>query len=134
MVRSVKLNFVVDFFEIDASGWINGAIYFQYNNRIFEELLRRNGYTLRELLQKGQGFPPVHYSIDYRNAATYGDILEGEQVVVRLGRSSVETSFNFRKNDGQLVAEGSIVRVLTDMRRRQSLPLPDELREGLLKD
>ncbi|MCS7094459.1 MAG: acyl-CoA thioesterase [Thaumarchaeota archaeon] len=134
MVRSVKLKFVVDFFDIDASGWINGAVYFQYNNRIFEELLRSNGYELRGLLERGYGFPPVHYRIDYKNAVIYGDVLEGEQVVTRVGRSSLETEFNFRRADGELIALGTVVRVFTDMRRKQSVPIPEELRERLLRD
>lgn len=134
MVRSVTLKFYVDFFDVDASGWINGGVYFQYNNRLFEELLRRNGYTLRGLLEQGLGFPPVHYSIDYRSSCTYGDEIVGTQNVVRVGRSSLETEFSFTRGPDALLCQGRIVRVMTDMRERRAVPIPDDLKERLMKE
>jgi acyl-CoA thioesterase FadM len=56
-VQNVFIRFYVDFFDVVANGWINGGVYFQYNDRLFEDLLRKNGRTLKELLERGFGFP-----------------------------------------------------------------------------
>jgi len=56
-VQNVFIRFYVDFFDMVANDWINGGVYFQYNDRLFEDLLRKNGHTLEGLLEKGFGFP-----------------------------------------------------------------------------
>jgi len=132
-IKRFEKAFTVGFDEIDASGWLYGAVYFKYVNELFFAMLEDVGFPHPEMLKNGFSLPPVKYEIEFFKPARYGDVVVGELRVVRLGNSSIHLEFSFRDKEGRVVyAKGSTVRVFVDQRREKSMPLPDDLRKKLL--
>jgi YbgC/YbaW family acyl-CoA thioester hydrolase len=74
--------------------------------------------------------PRVHFDIDYFSRLQYRDMYELTLVVKRLGRSSLTYRFEIKSAD-QMVAEGSLVVVLTGLSDRKPRPWPEQVRSIL---
>lgn len=74
--------------------------------------------------------PRVHFEIDYFSRLKYRDMFELTLVVKRLGRSSLTYRFEIKSSDG-MVAQGSLVVVLTRLSDRRACPWPEQVRSIL---
>jgi len=134
MQRKVSHKLSISFYDVDASGWINGGKYFEYVFYLFDLLLRSVGYSIRDFLKNGFGFPPVHYEINFEKPCTYGDEILGTLQVTRAGNSSVELYFEFTAGNSEKLCWGKVVVVFTNIKERKPTPIPISLKESILSD
>jgi acyl-CoA thioester hydrolase len=74
--------------------------------------------------------PRVHFDIDYFSRLKYRDMYEVTLGVKRLGRSSLTYGFEIKSAD-RMVAEGSLVVVLTGLPDGKPRPWPEQVRSIL---
>lgn len=74
------------------------------------------------------GFPAVHLEVDFRSPLRYGDEVEIEVAIARLGKTSVDWRYELRREDGTLSAEVRVVTACLDFDSFRARELPDWLR------
>ena len=86
------------------------------------------------LHKKKVSLPTVHLEADFRSRLKYGDIIEMEVRVIKIGNSSITWGYNgFNRDNGTIVVEGSNTTVCVNTDTFEKLKVPEWLREGLLK-
>ena len=86
----------------------------------------------RLLAEHGLGFPAVRLETDFRRPLRYGDDVEIEVVIVRVGATSVEWVYRFLHRGVESPAAACrIVTVCVDMARFEKVPVPGWLAERL---
>ncbi len=121
----------VRFRDTDAFGHVNNAVFFSYVElariRYFLDVLKPDGPFDRMPLILARA------AIDFRSPIQFGDEVEVETRVDRIGRSSIEMSHRMSAGDGRLVGEVQSVLVTYDYSAERPMPVPDEWR-ALLSD
>ena len=74
--------------------------------------------------------PRVHYEVDYRQRLYYGQVVETELAVDRVGTKSVRYAFVVRSGD-VVAATGNLVMALAARDRSGAIALPPEIRRAL---
>lgn len=119
----------VRYFECDQQGVVFHMWYLAYLEDARNALLAAAGYGLPRLLAEGLDIQVAHAELDWRASAHWGDELEIEASVARLGRTSLTLHFvALRANDEIASAETTYVIVRPDAGPRA---LPDALRSAL---
>jgi acyl-CoA thioesterase FadM len=72
----------------------------------------------------------VHYDVDYRNRAYFGQVVRIELSVLRVGEKSVRYRFAVQVDD-VLVADGHLVVVMASKQSPGAAVLPPTVREAL---
>jgi 4-hydroxybenzoyl-CoA thioesterase len=148
------LRLPVRFSDVDHAGIVYFPRFFHFFHLALEELfhdrLGPRGYV-RLLDEDKIGFPSVSARCDFRSPLRFGDVMEVELEVARLGEKSVTFGFRiFRLVDGDarggaapvsegaappltrvLAAEGESVSAIVDLTRFRAVAVPDGLR-GIL--
>jgi acyl-CoA thioester hydrolase len=118
--------------DMDAMGHVNNAVYFRYLETLRIEWFRRLGS-----MTNPDGIGPViinAFCTFIRQLEYPGDLLARHHVHT-LGRSTVDTYATLSRTDqpDQVAAEGGATVVWTDARLQRSVPIPDAVRERLLR-
>jgi len=119
----------IRFIDTDASGRIHYTCLFRYFESAEIEFFRALGFRT---FAHDISFPRVHVECDYRLALLYDDLIQIEAQLTKVGRSSVRLDFRAKKN-GELAAEAHIVVVCMNRTTQQAVPIPDDLREKLMR-
>lgn len=126
-VAEIKVRFA----DVDHARIVYYPRFFHYFHVAFEELFERGfGRSYPEVLdQENVGFPAVHTEADYRAPARFGDVLRIRVTCVRIGARSVTLRYRAsRAADGVECAEGRVTTACVDMRRFESMDLPERYR------
>lgn len=120
----------VRFGDVDNAGIVFYPQYFVYFHTAFEQFFDDAGFTYHRLLgERRVGFPTVHIEADYKQSLKYGDSLDLEVSVARIGRrSAVFRYVGYRHSDGQHACTAEITCACVDMARFESVDIPDDLR------
>jgi 4-hydroxybenzoyl-CoA thioesterase len=120
----------VRFGDVDHAGIVFYPKFFVYFHEAFERFFDDNGFAYHALIGRRRlGFPTVHIETDYKQPLRYGDSLDLEVSVPRIGqRSAVFRYVGYRHRDGQLACTAEITCACVDMERFVSIPIPDDLR------
>ena len=115
----------VRFRDTDAFGHVNNAVFFSYIE------LARIRYFL-DVLQPAEpfkGMPLIlaRVELDFRSPIMFGEDVEVETQVDRIGRSSIAMSHRMTAN-GRLVGDSQSVLVTYDYEIASPMPVPDEWR------
>ena len=115
----------VRFRDTDAFGHVNNAVFFSYIE------LARIRYFL-DVLQPDEPFERMplilaRVELDFRSPIMFGEEVEVETRVDRIGRSSIAMSHRMTAN-GRLVGESESVLVTYDYEVARPMPVPDEWR------
>ena len=79
------------------------------------------------------GFPTVHTQCDYRAPCRFGETLEIELILSRLGNRSFECTYKVRPEGGdQVRVQGTVVTATVDLDTFEPVPIPDRLRRQLV--
>jgi 4-hydroxybenzoyl-CoA thioesterase len=117
----------VRFAHVDAAGIVFYPRYLEMLNAAVEDWFASFGHDFREMhINRGEGVPSVHLSVDFAAPSELGDLLEITLASTRLGRSSLDVAFTVR-SDGDVRATGKIVLVYMDLETRRALPWPEDL-------
>lgn len=125
----------VQFADVDSSQRIHFTSMFRYMEAAEHHLMRSIGLPYASALQ-GLALPRVHLSCDFRGAVRYDDELDVTAQIARVGTSSWTVAFtarNLSREQDPIVAEGKMVIASMDPATERATPLPEELRETLLR-
>ncbi len=122
----------VRFGEIDYAGIVYYPNFFDFFQQAEEEFMGHIGYPYHHLLGVlKQGFPILHVEADFKRPVRYGDVLEVDLTVARMGNSSVTFRFRARKAGARApCAEAEIAHALIDTRSFKPFRIPDAMRNA----
>lgn len=122
----------IRFYETDMVGIVHFSNYFRLMEEAEIAFWRSRGVALFETWDgKTLSFPRVSAQCDFKSSARFGDELEVEVNVLRVGRSSVRFGFEMR-NSERIVAIGEIVACCCEVREGH-LPKPTAIPPAILK-
>ncbi|MSP16248.1 MAG: acyl-CoA thioesterase [Myxococcales bacterium] len=134
----------VRFADEDHAGIVYYPRFFHFFHVAFEEMFfaRLGGAAnYRELLdQRKVGFPAVRAEIDFAGPLRFGDLVEIELSVDRIGTKSVSFAYRASRCEGDErhpAAAGKVTCAAVDLATFRSIPIPDDLRalfEALRRD
>lgn len=131
---SHRFTLPIRFGDLDSAGIVYYPRYLHFCHVGMEEFFSAVvGLPYAELLAGHRlGLPAVRTEAEHRRPLRYGDAVELEVELVRLGGSSVEWRHRFWVGgDSRPAAEARIVTVLVDMVSFEKRQIPDWLRERL---
>ncbi len=124
----------VRFGEVDSAGVVYYPRFLHYVHVAMEEFFAvQLGLPYPEVVGPRRfGLPAVHLASDFRRPLRYGDAVEIEVRVMRVGRASVEWRYAFLRNgEPEPAAEVRVVTAGVDLDTFTSRRIPDWLRERL---
>ena len=131
---SFRFPLVPRFGDLDPAGIVYYPRYLHFCHIGMEEYFRAVvGIDYPAFLAEHRlGLPTVRTVVDHRRPIRYGDPVEHEVEITRVGGSSVEWRHRFwLPGSDEPVTEARIVTVLVDMDDFTKRPVPDWLRERL---
>jgi YbgC/YbaW family acyl-CoA thioester hydrolase len=135
-VSAFRARRIVEFADTDMAGIVHFAEFFRYMEAAEHAYLRACGVgVFHDFEGERFTFPRVGASCDYVRPARFGDVLDIEVAVDRIGRTSVRYVFTVRKGD-EVICRGQITAVLCRVVAGHGLeayPIPEALRETLLR-
>lgn len=127
-----RTTLIVRFGDVDSAGIVYYPRYPHYLHigmeRYFQEVL---GIDYADLtVRRRFGLPTVHLEVDFKSPLRYGDRIEMEIVIGRIGTTSVEWLYSLRReSDGEIVATARTVTVATNLETIDKVEVPEWLRE-----
>jgi 4-hydroxybenzoyl-CoA thioesterase len=120
----------VRFGDVDHAGIVFYPKFFVYFHEAFEQFFNDNEFAYHRLIgERHVGFPTVHIETDYKQPLRYGDKLDIELSVPKMGKRSATFRYVcYRHRDGKHACTAEITCACVDMRSMTSLPIPDDLR------
>jgi acyl-CoA thioester hydrolase len=98
------------------------------------EYMRAIGYDYRAMVAGGVDMFYVDASCQYKGRARFDDTLHVHARIGHIGNTSFTFEFAaYRQPDETLVATGVIVAVAVDVHTEQPVPVPDRLREAVVR-
>jgi 4-hydroxybenzoyl-CoA thioesterase len=126
----------VCFSDIDNAGIVYYLRFGHYFHLAIEEFF---GVVLKidyadVLYKKMVALPTVHMECDFRSRLKYGDTIDMEVKVVKIGNSSITWGYKgFDRNNGKVVVEGNNTTVCVNTETFEKIQIPGWLKQGLLK-
>ena len=127
----------VRFGDADPAGLVYYPVLFHYFHVAMEEFFAaRCGATYARLVAEERvGFPTVNVRAEFFAPVVYGDELDVEVAVARVGRSSVTFVYSAsRAADGRLCARSEQVQAAMNLDTRRAVPVPEGLRRAFADD
>ena len=124
---------IVRFADVDAAGLVYYPVLFHYCHVAMEEFFAaRCGVTYDRLMSVERiGFPTVNAKAEFSAPLVYGDVVETEVFISRVGTSSVVFEYRLRRaSDHALCASATLVQVAMDLDSRRAVPVPEPLRRA----
>jgi 4-hydroxybenzoyl-CoA thioesterase len=120
----------VRFGDVDHAGIVFYPHFFIYFHEAFEKFFNDAGHAYHKLIdERHVGFPTVHIETDYKAPLRYGDALDIEVSVPRIGRRSATFRYVcYRHRDGVLACTATITTACVDMKGFHAVDIPDDLR------
>ena len=120
----------VRFGDVDHAGIVFYPKFFIFFHEAFEQFFNDNEIPYHRLIdQRHVGFPTVHIDCDYKKPLRYGDALDLEVTVARIGnRSATFRYVGYRHRDGLHAVTAEITTACVDMRTMTAIEIPEDLR------
>jgi len=125
----------VEFRDTDAAGIMHFSAFFTMMEEVEHELLRSLGFSvvMRDSAGEVVSWPRVSAQCDFRDTASFEEILDVAVTISRLGEKSV--TYNFVVTRGvHRIAEGRLTAVCCKIEPHAppaSIPIPAEIRAAL---
>jgi 4-hydroxybenzoyl-CoA thioesterase len=121
----------VRFGDCDPAGLVYYPALFHYCHVAMEEFFAaRCGKSYARWMEEERvGFPTVEARAEFSAPFVYGDEVEVEVFVSRVGNSSATFEYRLRRaGEGDLRARATLVQVSMQLDARRAVPIPEELR------
>jgi 4-hydroxybenzoyl-CoA thioesterase len=82
--------------------------------------------------EQRRGWPMVRLETDFKRRSRYGDRIEVDIEVFKLGGASLGLQYTVRGDDGERLFAKSII-VLTELDSGQAVPIPEDMRAALAR-
>lgn len=127
--------FRVRYYEADAQGILFNANYLAYFDTCIVEYLRDLPFDWNaERAKHNTDFHTVRALVEYAAPVRYDEEIEIGTTIDKLGRSSMRFKFAvFGKGESNVRSTGEVVWVNADQTAHKSAPLPEILRERVMK-
>lgn len=123
---------MLNFGDCDISGTAYFPSYLDILNGVNEEFWRELGYPWNKMIwEERWGTPTVHISSDFSVPSFFGEELEFEVTILKVGRSSVTVRHQI-SCDGEKRWASTQVLAASDLDKHISIPWPAGVREALL--
>ena len=119
--------------ECDPQGIVFNANYLLYFDVAFTELWRARLGPWQEMVDRGFDAVVAEANVRFRAPARYDEVLSLGAAVVDMGRTSMTTEIQIRR-DSELLVEGSLRHVCVDAKTFEKTEIPDWIRDGLAPD
>jgi len=121
----------VRFQDVDAAGTIYFPRVLEYFGDAYFEVLQLAGLDVPRMLRERElAAPLAHAEADFLRPLFFGDQIDVEVVLARVGTTSVTFGHRIRK-DSQVTSVGVTAHVFVDGRTFQPLSVPEALRRVL---
>jgi 4-hydroxybenzoyl-CoA thioesterase len=130
---SFSTHITVRFGDCDPAGLVYYPVIFHYFHAAMEEFFAaRCRVTYARLMREERiGFPTVNVQAEFLAPISYGDRVEIEVSVARVGESSVTFEYAARRGrDAMLCVRSTHVRVAMNLDTRRPVRVPDALRRA----
>jgi acyl-CoA thioester hydrolase len=118
--------------QCDHQGHLNTMHYVGMFDAAFWHQLSAMGFTRAYLDERNRGFVDVKDTLTYQAEITVGGLVVIDSHLVRIGGKSVTALFTMRDAEsGEIAATSEKVTVYFDLKARQSVALPDDMREAM---
>jgi 4-hydroxybenzoyl-CoA thioesterase len=122
---------MIQFHHCDPAGIVFYPQYFVILSESKEEFLTHIGHPMHRMInQQRRGWPMVRLETDFKRRSRYGDRVEIDIELFKIGGSSLGVQYTLRGDDGDRVLVKSII-VLTDLESGQPVPIADDMRAAL---
>jgi acyl-CoA thioester hydrolase len=101
----------VTFGDTDCSGWLHFPSIFRHVEEAEHAFLRERGIPI--ISREEGGWPRVHVSCDFKSPLRFGDVIEVQLGIERIGAASVNWVFEVLKA-GEVCAFGKVTTVRVD--------------------
>jgi acyl-CoA thioester hydrolase len=118
--------------EVDVAQIHFTAIY-RWMDRALSEFLAAIGHPFTRILEEGPGIPIVDARCRFLKRLHLDDEVALHTWVTGIGRTSFRTRHHFLRDD-LLAADGELVHVCVNRATRETVPVPDWLREAAFPD
>ena len=120
----------VRFGDVDNAGIVFYPHFFIYFHEAFEQFFDDAGIAYHQLINARRvAFPTVHIESDFKAPLQYGDRLEIEITVPKIGtKSAVFRYRGYRHGDGMHAVTAEITTVCVDMTGFSSIDIPPDIR------
>ena len=125
---------IIRFGDIDRAGIVYYPRFLHYFHVALEEFFERElGVAYHAVIDTHRlGLPTVHLEVDFSRPFSYGDNIELEVCVLKVGRTSITFGYRvFKKGETRPWISGHNVTVCLDMDRFQKQEIPAWLRQLL---
>ena len=124
-----KTSILVRFGDLDAAGIAYYPNLVNFLHEAFEDFFRGHvGRSFPDVYAQGISFPAVKLEMEFVSPVRYGDSVDVDVAVERIGRSSVQVRYEGSVK-GRPVFHARNTVVVVDMKTFRPVPLPDWLRE-----
>ena len=106
---------------------------FRWMDRGLSEWLAEIGRPFTSILETGPGIPIVDARCSFLGRIMLDDVIDQATEIGGIGRTSFRSRHVFARGD-DVVARGEMVHVCVDRDTRQTVPVPDWLRERAVAD
>lgn len=113
--------------EVDVAQ-IHFLTFYRWIDRSMTEWLADVGWPFTRILQEGPGIPIVQTHLDIRRRVMLDDMITLRTWLGGVGSTSFRSLHEFTR-DGELVAEGHLVHVCVDRQTRDTVRVPDWIRD-----
>lgn len=103
--------------------------FFDYFHQVFEDFFNDHGTPYHEVLGKDRvGWPAVHAEADFHSPIRFGDALDVELHVERIGRTSANFLYVGHRKDGTKVVTGRVTCACVNLDTFKPQPIPEKYR------
>jgi 4-hydroxybenzoyl-CoA thioesterase len=127
----------VRFADADPAGLVYYPVIFHYFHIGLEEFFaERCGISYDRLIRDERlGFPTVKAEAEFLEPLVYGDDVDLEIFVSKVGRTSAVFEYRAKRaRDGTLCARAANVHVAMNMDKRRAVPIPDKYRQAFERE
>lgn len=122
---------MIQFSHCDPAGIVFYPQFFYILSEAKEDFLMHIGHPQHHYINKLRtGWPMVRLETDFKRPSRYGDQIDVDIEVFKLGNSSLGLEYTIRGDDGERLVANSVI-VLTKLDTGKPLPIPDDLRAAL---
>ncbi len=117
--------------DTDAGGVVYYANYLEHLEEARFEFCLSKGVSIVESAKEGAIFPVVHFEIDYKSPARYGDMIRIFTRIEKIGFSSIHFTQDIKKGETLLIKSKTVWACVNEALKPQAIP--DKIKQALEK-
>jgi 4-hydroxybenzoyl-CoA thioesterase len=122
---------MIQFSHCDPAGIVFYPQFFYILSESKEDFMMHIGHPQHHYINKLRtGWPMVRLETDFKRPSRYGDQIDVDIEVFKLGNTSLGLEYTIRGDDGERLVANSVI-VLSNLDTGKPLLIPDDLRAAL---